>query len=188
MDPEGTSRDDLDVRLHWPGAEPEATADREREAQRNGASGPAHHGPAAPKASTPLRPDRVSVPADVDLESVRDALGLSQISARLDSLGSALEGVRAPYNSPLDGALERLEHAVTVLSRMITEAEDRSARSLHEILQRTEETAEQLEALRRRVALRARGEQLSPESIEKIAEAVAARLSEPAPRRRSRHT
>ena len=188
MDPEGTSRDDLDVRLHWPGAEPEATADRQRRVPRNGASGVAHPESAAPTTSTPLHPDRVSVPADVDLESVRDALGLSLISARLDSLGSALEGVRAPYNSALDATLEHLEHAVIVLTRMITESEDRSARSLYEILQRTEETAEQLEALRRRVALRARGEQLSQETIDKIADAVAARLSEPQPRRRSRHT
>ncbi|HEX4863156.1 MAG TPA: hypothetical protein VFV02_03735 [Acidimicrobiales bacterium] len=186
MDPEGTSRDDLDVRLHWPGTEPEAAADRQRRAKRNGAS-PARQEPTAPTPSAPVHPERrVSVPAEVEFDAVRATLAL--ISARLDSLGSAVETARLPYNSSLDAALERLEHAVTVLTRMVTEAEDRSARSLHEVLQRTEESAEQLEALRRRVALRARAEQLSPETIDKVAEAVAARLSEPQSRRRPRHT
>jgi hypothetical protein len=126
------------------------------------------------------------VPADVEFEAIRATLAL--ISARLDALGSSVEGARLPINTALSAALERLEHAVTVLTRMVTEAEERSARSLHEILQRTEETAEQLEALRRRVALRARSEPLSPEAMDTIAEAVAARLSGPQQRRRSRHT
>lgn len=187
MEPEGTSRDDLDVRLHWPGADPDAAADRERHVERNGASPPARPETSQRGSSIPLRPEyRDAVPADVEFEAIRATLAL--ISARLDSLGSAVEGARLPYNSTLAAALERLEHAVTVLTRMVTEDEERSARSLHEVLQRTEETAEQLEALRRRVALKARGEQLAPETIDKIAEAVAARLSEPQSRRRSRRT
>ena len=187
MDPEGTSRDDLDVRLHWPGAEPEVPADGERPALSNGASADTRPDPPPLVSLAPIVPEhRGSVPAEVEFEAVRATLAL--ISARLDSLGTTIDAARAPYNSVLGAALERLEHAITVLTRMITEAEERSARSLHEILQRTEESAEQLEALRRRVALRARSEQLSPETIDKIADALAARLSEPQSRRRPRHS
>jgi hypothetical protein len=81
-----------------------------------------------------------------------------------------------------------MEQAISQLTRMITDSEERSARALHEILQRTEEAAEQLRALRRRVALRGRAENLSPESIDMIAEAVAARLSDTQARRRIRRT
>jgi hypothetical protein len=187
MEPEGTSRDDLDVRLHWPEADAEAAADRERPGQRNGSSSGAQQDRSQSHLPPPFVPGhRASSATDAEYEAIRATLAL--ISARLDSLGTAVEGARLPYNSALGAELERVEHAITVLTRMVSEAEDRSARSLHEILQRTEETTEQLEALRRRVALRARGEQLSPEMIDRIADAVAARLSEPQSRRRGRHT
>jgi hypothetical protein len=187
MEPKGTSGDELDVRLSWPAAEPEVAIDRERRVERNGASSTTRPGPHGTDSSVPrLLEHRTSVPAEVEFDAIRATLAL--ISARIESVGSAVEGARLPFNSALGAALERLEHAITVLTRMVTEAEDRSARTLHEILQRTEESTEQLEALRRRVALRARGEQLSPETIDRIAEVVAARLSEPQSRRRSRHT
>lgn len=187
MEPEGSSRDDLDVSLHWPGADPDAAADRDRHAQRNGASASEDRETNEQVPLTPLHPEhRTEVLVDVEFEAIRATLAL--ISARLDSLGGAVEGVRLAPNSTVAAALERLEHSVTALTRMVAEDEERSARSLHEILQRTEETTEQLEALRRRVALKARGDQLSSESIDKIADAVAARLSEPQSRRRARHT
>ena len=185
MDPEGQSRDDLDVRLHWPGAEPDVAVGQERRTQQNGASTSDRSEHGRGQAVPPALSPRSTGPSG-DNEAIRAALAL--IEARIDALGSAVEGARLPYHSALDAALDRLEHAVTALTRTVTAIDDRTTRSLHDILQRTEETAEQLEALRRRLALRARGEHLSPETIDKVAEAVAARLSVAQSWRRPRHT
>jgi ABC-type transporter Mla subunit MlaD len=186
MDPDGTPRDDLDVRLHWPGAEPDAAADEERPIPSNGASRPVRPEVGDVPRSAPPEARSQANSSGVEADTILGTLSL--ISARIDSLASAVEGMRVPFNSILGTALDRLEHAVTALTRTVTGIDDRTSRSLHEVLQRTEETAEQLEALRRRVALRARGDNLSPEAIDQIAAAVTERLSQTTTWRRARHT
>jgi hypothetical protein len=184
MIPEGASVDDLKVRLFWPGSEFVDAGDEDTPPRHNGGSSPSDAGPKA-TVSEAAPVTVASVPAESELESIRQIL--AAMSARMDAMGDS-QGASAPYGSTWGAAFERMEQAISQLTRMITDSEERSARALHEILQRTEEAAEQLRALRRRVALRGRAENLSPESIDMIAEAVAARLSDTQARRRIRRT
>ena len=204
MDPEGTSRDDLDVRLHWPGAEPEGAAEAPGAGPSNGSpvgrgssgqlSGPAEQpGTPAPEPGT---------------EALEAALGA--ISARLDVLANRIGSLRdafgeMPAHSAILAALERLEHSLTVLGEVSARADDRSDTSTNkidevlallaerqpgqtttgrndEILDQLKDVSYQIEALRRRIPLRGRTDvSLSPEAVQTIADAVVERLSASGP-------
>jgi hypothetical protein len=129
----------------------------------------------------------------LELETIRATLAL--MSARIDALTDSVE-VNGLSHQAVAAAIERLEHAVSLLSRASTEAEERSAAGLRDISEVLRESVDglsrQLDTLRRRITLRGRTDPSSyEEMIELIAEAVAERLSlertaAPAQRRRRR--
>ena len=185
MDPQGASRDDLDVRLDWPGEEPDGAA--ATGGQR--ASNRAHQGGAgtSKKASgtAPISGSSRS-PGELEFETLRATVAL--MSARLEALAGALEGARYANGRP-GGEIEQLEHSIIGLIRSTTEATERTSKTLADIGETVAGLAvehgaqlarltEALEALRRRIPLRGRSEQWSSdEMIELIAAAVAERLS-----------
>jgi hypothetical protein len=177
MDPEGTSRDDLDVRLDWPGEGPEGAQDRQELERRNGADRtmvPESQGD--PRSSPVPQKPRGSVSQELELDTVRATLAL--MSARLDALASALEGARLSYTT-VGAATERLEQSLAALMRTTTEVNQRTEMAIRGLGETMELAASQLEALRRRIALRGRAEDMSSEEmIELIAGAVAERLVE----------
>ncbi|HUE59936.1 MAG TPA: hypothetical protein VMO88_10170 [Acidimicrobiales bacterium] len=179
MDPERTSRDDLDVRLDWPGAEPTGPADTATTGATNGAAREAQ--PAAEVSAVPLpraESAGVPVPQELELETIRATLAL--MSARIEALAGAVEGSRLSHHA-VAAAIERFEHSVSLLSNAATDAHERSTAAMVDIRKTLAESVDrvtrQLEALRRRITLRGRSEQFSyEEMIELIAEAVAERL------------
>jgi hypothetical protein len=209
MESEGTSRDDLDVRLHWPGAEPGEAAAFPTADYNNGApdeSTDATQPEAAvdaEKREGPRREVGSEPTTEVALGALQDAM--RSISQRIDRLASGLEASqRAQDGMATQGAViaavERLERSIASLAETSASSDAKlsaSVRQIHEQihkevhedlarvtsrqadnLQRLEEISHQIEALRRRIALRARADHaLSPEAIELIAEAVINRLS-----------
>lgn len=177
MDPEGTSRDDLDVRLDWPGEGPQGAQDRQELERRNGADRTMEpESPGDPRSSPVPQKSRGPVSQELELDTVRATLAL--MSARLDALASALEGARLSYTT-VGSATERLEQSLAALTRTTTEVNQRTAMAIRGLGETMELVGRQLEALRRRIALRGRAEDMSSEEmIELIAGAVAERLVE----------
>ncbi|HEX6395300.1 MAG TPA: hypothetical protein VFZ97_17840 [Acidimicrobiales bacterium] len=180
MEPEGTSRDDLDVRLQWPGAEPEEAED--------GLS-------AAPEDGMPAETTRAGR-EDTVAELANMQAVLASISDRLDALTrasaspSGIDGTSA--DRALMTAMDRLEQSMALQTESSAQSEDRLQVSLGEIndeiravasqqadfRQRLNEITHQIETLRRRITLRARSDHpLSPEAVQMIADAVVERLS-----------
>lgn len=181
MDPQGASTDDLDVRLDWPGEEPEGAA--ETEALRTDGSAlqisSASLQQAVEAGANSASPRALE---ELELETLRATIAL--MSARLEALAGVLEGARFSYGT-VGAAIDQLEHSITGIARSTAESNERTSRTLAEITDRVEQLAaahdamsRQLEALRRRMPLRGRAEQWSSEEmIELIASAVAERLS-----------
>lgn len=205
MEPEGTSRDDLDVRLHWPGAEPERAAEVPGAEPSNGA--PVGHG-SSEQLPVPAQQTGPPFPVPGESEALEAALGV--ISTRLDVLTDRVGSVRdaseeMPAQSAIIAALEKLEHSLTVLGEATARANDRLGASLNkidealallakrqpgaatsdgadEVLDHLKEVSYQIEALRRRIPLRGRADiSLSAGAIQTIADAVVERLSASGP-------
>jgi ABC-type transporter Mla subunit MlaD len=202
MESEGTSRDDLDVRLHWPGAEPEGLADLPNAESDNGAPADRLSVTGKPGAARGDRAQDVPTHEAGDHRSSEIALDVLQdavrsISHRIDRLVSrfeanqrALEGLST--EASIVAAFQRVERTLADLAESSATSEAALGASLDQIreelarvskrqaddLQRFAEISHQVEALRRRLALRARADhELSPEAIQLISEAVAERLS-----------
>ena len=185
MDPQGASRDDLDVRLDWPGEEPDgAVAAGRRRASNNARKVPKDSLQDA-LGTAPISGSSRS-PGELEFETLRATVAL--MSARLDALAGALEGARSANGTPSVG-IEQLEHSIIGFMKSSTEATERTTETLADIGETVAELAaehgaqlarvtEALEALRRRIPLRGRSEEWSSdEMIELIAAAVAERLS-----------
>jgi hypothetical protein len=180
MDPEGTSRDDLHVRLDWPDTEPEGEPHPPANNATNGVVGDSQpDAQPAPKAPAGTESSRVVLPLESELEGIRATLRL--LSARIEALSTAVESSRLTHHA-VAIATERLEHSVTVLSTASVEAHEKAAAGTRELSQALGESinrmTQQVEALRKRITLRGRPDQVSyEEMIELIAGAVADRLS-----------
>ena len=185
MDPQGASRDDLDVRLDWPGEEPDGAAATGRRRTSNSA----HEVPRGSLqngfGTAPISGSSRS-PGELEFETLRATVAL--MSARLEALAGALEGARLAKGTPGAG-IEQLEQSIIGFMRSSTEATELTNKALADIGETMAQLAaeygaqlarvtEAVEALRRRIPLRGRSEQWSSdEMIELIAGAVAERLS-----------
>jgi hypothetical protein len=202
MEPEGTSRDDLDVRLNWPGAGPAGSADLFSVEHNNDA--PVEPSPSK-RRDAPTNAQGQGVAASITptpnppltIEAAELQAALDSISERLDALASSSNARQSAAEDtiterPLAAALERLQRSITALTESTALSEERIGASLREIAeevqrvasgqaelrQRTNEITHQMDTLRRRITLRARADYaLSPEVIQLIADAVAERLS-----------
>jgi len=189
MEPEGTSRDDLDVRLNWPGAEPERAAATPDIEAGNGASITAQSEQLESE-SPPVTLGGNQVSSAPGLESLRTTMAM--FSARLEALTSAVEGMRVVLwelvdqqkraqrgiDSTLSQSNERVGASLAQIHEKLAQVAGTGANPPDQVLARLNELAYQTESLRRRMTLKARADQaLSPEAIQLIAETVAERLS-----------
>jgi hypothetical protein len=155
MDPEGSARDDLNVRLVWPDVGSVGAVD-EPDLDDNS-------------------PRRVAGSVE------GTGLAGGPVRADLEPLASAIESMQRALRD-LIGATASMRKLVEATASRIDNLDDRHRQgSGADVSGQLGELAKQVELLRRRVSLRARSEQLATETAERIAAAVIETLNEATP-------